>query len=95
MNFWKIRKKKKRKKEKMTSDQFNKKWCKYLEKGCEGIEIEDLKVIQYLDKEFTREVKTNPNFKYSQIKMKFGTSRVYTNSDKSLIWEDEINELMK
>ena len=78
----------------MTSVEFNKKWNKYLEDGFYGMAIEHPSVIEYLDKEFAKEVDINPSFNYAQIKMKFGMSRVYANSDKTSIWEDEINRLV-
>ena len=78
----------------MTSEDFNKKWNKYLEDGFYGMSIEHLQVIEYLDKEFTKEIEVNPSFNYAQIKMKFGSSRVYANSDKTSDWEDEINRLV-
>lgn len=78
----------------MTSDEFNQKWNKYLEDGFYGINVKNEQIIEYLDKEFTKEVEINPSFNYAQIKMKFGTSRVYANSDKTSIWEKEINRLI-
>lgn len=78
----------------MTSDEFNEKWNKYLEDGFYGMTIEHPQVIEYLDKEFTKEIEDNPSFKYAQIKIKFGTSRVYANSEKTSIWEDKINRLI-
>ena len=78
----------------MTSNEFNEKWNKYLEDGFYGMAIEHPKVIQYLDKEFTREVESNNSFTYSQIKMKFGKSRVYANSERVLEWEQEIDRLV-
>jgi hypothetical protein len=78
----------------MTCDEFNKKWEAYLEDGFYGIAIPYPEVIAYLDREFTEEVKVNPSFSYSQIKMKFGTSRVYASSKKTSTWESEINKLI-
>ena len=78
----------------MTSNDFNKKWNKYLKNGFYGMAIEHPKVIEYLDKEFTKEIEVNPSFNYAQIKMKFGTSRVYANSEKTSIWEKEVDELV-
>lgn len=78
----------------MTSKEFNQKWGKYLEDGHYGMAIEHQQVIEYLDNEFTKEIAINPSFNYSQIKGKFGTSRVYANSEKTSIWEDEINKLV-
>ena len=78
----------------MTSVEFNKKWSKYLEDGFYGMDIEYPQVIEYLDKEFTKEIEVNPSFNYTQIKMKCGTSRVYVNSAKRSIWEDEVNRMV-
>jgi len=78
----------------MTSDEFNEKWNEYLEHGFYGMAIEHPQVIEYLDNEFTKEININPSFNYAQIKMKFGTSRVYANSDKTSVWEDEVNRLV-
>ena len=78
----------------MTSDEFNKKWSKYLEDGFYGMAVKHPQVIEYLDKEFTKEVENNPSFNYSQIKIKFGSIRVYTNSDKTSVWEGEVNRLI-
>lgn len=77
----------------MTSREFNEKWEKCLEDGFYGMAIEDPKVIEYLDDEFTKEIIINPSFNYSQIKIKFGMSRVYANSDKTSIWEKQINQI--
>ena len=79
----------------MTAEEFNEKYSFYLEEGYYGLAIDDPKVIEYLDKEFEKEIESNPEFKYSQIKMKFGSSRVYTTSDKSSEWETEINSILK
>lgn len=79
----------------MTTNEFNEKWGGYLEPRFYGLAIEHPQVIAYLDSEFTKEVVVNPSFSYAQIKMKFGTSRVYANSDKTSCWEDEINKLIK
>ena len=78
----------------MTVDMFNEKWKNYLEDGFYGLSIEHPQVINYLDKEFEQEIKANPSFNYAQIKMKFGRSRVYANSSKTSIWEDEIDKLL-
>ena len=78
----------------MTSNEFNEKWNKYLEDGFYGMAIKHPKVIEYLDKEFTKEIEVNPSFNYAQIKMKFGTSRVYANSEKTSIWKKEVDRLV-
>lgn len=76
------------------NNDFNKKWSKYLENGHYGLVINNQEVIDYLDKEFEKEVKQNPNFTYSQIKLKFGYSRVYASTDKIFEWEDEIDNIL-
>lgn len=78
----------------MNSDGFNSKWFNYLEDGHYGMAIEDEEVIDYLDGEFEKEIKENSNFTYAQIKIKFGSSRVYANSDKTFLWENKINEIL-
>lgn len=79
----------------MNVKEFNEKWNIYLEDGFYGMTIDHPKVIEYLDKEFAKEAETNPSFNYAQIKMKFGRSRVFANSDKISLWEAEINKLVK
>jgi len=79
----------------MTTNEFNEKYKNYLEEGFYGLAIQDNNVIDYLDKEFEKEIKINPSFKYSQIKIKFGTSRVYADSNKTSEWENEIDNILK
>ena len=79
----------------MTSSEFNEKWKGHLEPLFYGLAINDPQVAEYLDKEFTEEVKTDPQFQYSQIKLKFGYARVYTTSTKTFQWEEEINRILK
>ena len=68
----------------MTSEEFNKKYATFLEKGHYGLAINDSNFIEWLDKEFQEFIK-NPEFSYSQIKVKFGFGRFYakgiSNSD--------------
>jgi hypothetical protein len=78
----------------MTSDEFNKKWEKYLEVGFYVLSIDHPEVINYIDNQFSKEIETNPSFKYSQIKMKFNSVRVYADSDNTSIWEDEIDKIL-
>lgn len=78
----------------MTCKEFNEKWNEYLEERFYGLEIDNENVINYLDKEFEKEVTINPSFTYSQIKLKFDTSRVYANSDKTFEWERNINKII-
>lgn len=79
----------------MTAEEFNKKYSAYLEERHYGLDISHPEVVEYLDKEFEREIEKNPVFQYSQIKMKFGSSRVYSTSDKSSEWEDEIDRIFR
>lgn len=78
----------------MTVKEFDKKWEEYQEEGHYGLAIYDKRVTKYLDKEFTKEIKVNASFSFSQIKLKFGTSRVYANSEKTSIWENKINKIL-
>jgi hypothetical protein len=77
----------------MTAEEFNKKYSAYLEERFYGLDIDHPEVVDYLDKEFEKEIEKNPAFQYSQIKMKFGSSRVYTTSDKISEWETEIDRI--
>ena len=79
----------------MTAEEFNKKYSSYLEERFYGLDIDHPEVVDYLDKEFEKEIEKNPEFQFSQIKMKFGSSRVYTTSDKSSEWEDEIDRIFR
>ena len=74
----------------MTTEEFNKKYSAYLEERFYGLEIGHPEVVEYLDREFEKEIEDNPGFQYSQIKMKFESCRVYSTSDKSSEWEAEI-----
>ena len=79
----------------MTTEEFNKKYSAYLEERFYGLAISHPEVVEYLDKEFENEIERNPEFQYSQIKMKFGSSRVYSTSDKSSAWADEIDRIFR
>ena len=79
----------------MTAEEFNKKYSAYLEERFYGLDIDHPEVVDYLDKEFEKEIGENPEFQFSQIKMKFGSSRVYTTSDKSSEWEAEIDRIFR
>jgi hypothetical protein len=79
----------------MTTEEFNKKYSAYLEERFYGLDISHPEVVEYLDKEFEKEIEKNPAFQYSQIKMKFGSSRVYSTSDKSSEWENEIDRIFR
>ena len=79
----------------MTAEEFNKKYNRYLEEGHYGLDISHPEVVLLLDKEFEKEIEKNPEFKFSQIKIKFGYSRVYSTSDKNSEWESEIDRIFK
>jgi hypothetical protein len=73
----------------MTVQEFNEKWKDFLEEGYYGLAIDNQNVIEYLDEKFKKLTTENPKFMYSQIKLKFGMSRVYTNGDKMVEMEIE------
>ena len=57
----------------MTNQEFNEKYKNYLEKGWGGMEAGNSKLIDWFDKLFTSIlIKENKDFKYQQIKIKFG-----------------------
>lgn len=61
----------------MTADEFNEKYKDYLEEGHYGLDIDNPTVIAMLDKFFTGWIENSIDFKYTQIKLKFGTARAY------------------
>lgn len=80
-----------------TSNEFNEKYKDYLEDGHYGLSIDNPKIVDFLDRIFI-ELTLIPNFKYSQIKMKFGTSRFYSTlrvGVLSYVIEQEINNIYK
>jgi hypothetical protein len=54
----------------MTTEDFNKKYEKWLENGHYGLDIYEESVIDYLDEKFQELIK-NPHFSFSEIKTKF------------------------
>lgn len=77
--------------------EFNEKWKRHLESGHYGLDVSNETVIEYLDKTFTDLEKQFPNFQYSQIKLKFGSARVYMEPyeiNTSEI-ENNINKIIK
>ena len=86
------------------NEEFNNKWESHLSEGHYGMDIGDQKVADYLNREFTALEIFVPDFKYQQIKMKFGQSRVYLSSNNfdnvnlhkfACVLEKRINELLK
>jgi len=62
-----------------TAKEFNEKYKEFLVEGSYGLDIDDEYVMRYLDTKF-QDFILIPNFKYSQIKLKFGTCRFYTDA---------------
>jgi hypothetical protein len=82
----------------MTVNDFNEKYSAYLEERHYGLDIHDEKVIAYLDEIFETELTKIPGFTYSQIKLKFNSSRFYAtglSNEKENEIEKKINELVK
>lgn len=63
-----------------TTEEFNKKYEKYLESGYYGLAINNRNVIEYLDHKFEKLIKKHPDFIYSQIKMKFNSCCFYADN---------------
>jgi hypothetical protein len=63
----------------MTSFEFNKKYEDYLEEGHYGLAINIPSVVEFLDEIFSKVLIHLPDFKYSQIKLKFNMCRFYSN----------------
>lgn len=80
----------------MTANEFNNKYKDFLEEGHYGLGFDILEVTEYLDKEFQQLILI-PDFKYMQIKLKFGMARFYCtpNSINSLAIEDKIDKIVK
>ena len=74
----------------MTADQFNEKYKQYLEEGHYGLAIEDAEFIEWLDNKFQNFIK-KPDFKFEQIKAKFGYGRFYAEGEG--LTEEEIREV--
>ena len=82
----------------MTSFEFNEKYKDYLEEGYYGLAIDIPSVVKFLDGIFSLVLIHLPEFKYSQIKLKFNYSRVYTTIQYHTMtyWiETEINRLVE
>jgi hypothetical protein len=71
---------------------FNHKYRKFIHG--QGLSLNNQSVIDYLDNEFTNELKSNPEFYIGEIKIKLGTVRVLTNSSKHEGWEKEVTKLL-
>ena len=85
----------------MTQEEFNKKYSKYLEKEHklfhDGLSFDIPEFTEWLDEKFQEFIK-EPNFNYSQIKVKFGMGRFYCeglSNEQIFEIEDKITELCK
>ena len=73
-----------------TPEEFNEKYKDFLEEGHYGMTLGNKDVLKYLDAEFSQEIKQNPDFSYSQIKDKWGMTRIYAETlDPSITYEWE------
>lgn len=79
----------------MKAEEFNNKWKDYIEEVFGGSETDNEDVNSYLDSEFSKEIKVNPNFKFAQIKWKFGSIRIYAKSSKTSEWERHIDSNLR
>jgi len=68
----------------MTMEEFNEKYANHIEDGHYGLALHNEKIVDMLDGIF-QVLTLDPDFTFSQIKVKFGHSRIYSNAD------DEIN----
>jgi len=59
-----------------------------------GIQIDNQEILDYLENEFDIEIKDNPDFFIWDIKLKLGTVRIVTNSDKQTEWESNANHIL-
>lgn len=80
----------------MTSTEFNEKYKDYLQEGFYGLNFNNPDVTKFLDNIF-QDLITIPGFKYSQIKMKFGSARFYSTLKSGLQYliEGEIDKIFK
>ncbi len=80
----------------MNSTEFNEKYKGFLEDRHYGLDINIPSVVEYLDEKFQEFIKV-PGFSYSQIKLKFNSSRFYCEPYEipSSEVESEINRLVK
>lgn len=78
-----------------TAEDFNKKYAGYIERGFIGLEFSNERAVAYLDNVFQDFIKI-PGFEFSQIKLKFGMCRFYSNLglELGLTIEDKINKIL-
>lgn len=68
----------------MNVSDFNKKYAQYLEFGHYGASINDERFLKYLDEMFMNIIFHHPKFKFTQVKVKFGQIRFYSNLSMQL-----------
>ena len=80
----------------MSIEDFNNRWERFLENGNYGLDINNEKVIKFLD-DFFYLAQHEPGFKYSQIKLKWGQPRFYSTLPFSIerMVENEIARILK
>ena len=79
----------------MTHSEFNEKYKDYLDKGHYGLDFDIPNITQYLDEVFEQTLTKIPNFKYQQIKLKWGCVCFYTNAGYTInrLIESKLNDL--
>jgi hypothetical protein len=79
----------------MTAIIFNAKYKPYLEHMFNGMELHNEEAINYMDKQFSKYIKSNPDFKYSQIKLNLNTCCISCTADSETIheWQTAINHI--
>ena len=86
-----------------TTAEFNEKYKEYIEEGHYGMDINEPSVLAYVDQIFNDLTKI-PGFQFSQVKIKYGLARVYTNLEDILPFvgriinqelEEKINFILK
>jgi hypothetical protein len=80
----------------MTVNEFNEKYKNFLKESY-GLDINDERVISYLDDIFENELININGFAYSQIKLKFNSSRFYGTGlslEKINEIEQKINDIL-
>jgi hypothetical protein len=83
--------------EELTPKIFNEKYKDYLEDRHYGLDIYETDVITFLDEIFENVLTKIPGFKYTQIKLKFGKSRFYSNIgsiEMERLIENKINDII-
>lgn len=80
----------------MTSKEFNLKHKHLIQERFKGLEFENKQIAEFLDTLFESIVLVYPEFKVSQIKVKWGSCRFYSNLPMQINFEIEehINKLL-